>query len=129
MSRVRALILLFALLGNTAAAIAHAAGSSQQACCSGEICPVHKDRPGSQEKSHEDGRRGPDCLCGLDGSAANANAVGVAIAAHTAILQTQGVLPVPRKSDTLSLDFSTEIASGYALLLDQPPRSPGQRNF
>jgi hypothetical protein len=128
MNRVRALILLFALLGSTAAAIAHAAGSSQQACCSGEMCPVHRDHEGTHEKSHGDDNRGSDCLCGLDGSAPNANAVGVAIATHVAILQTRGAVLAPRKSRTLPLDFPSEIASGYALMLFQPPRSPSQRD-
>jgi hypothetical protein len=128
MNRVRAMMLLFALLVGTAAAVAQAVSSSSLACCAGKMCPIHKVHTGIQEKSHCGGVRSSDCPCSMDSSAANENAVEGPITTHAAIFQFRGALAVPKSSRIDTTELPTRIASGYVDSSEQPPRYLNQNN-
>ena len=128
MNRVRAMMLLFALLGGTGAAVVQTVSSSSLACCAGEMCPAHKVHTGTQEKSHCEGVRSSDCPFSMDSSAANENAVGGPITTHAAIFQFRTALAEPKSSRINTAELPTRIASGYVASSEQPPRYPNQNN-
>src|SRR5580700_4349285 len=128
MNRVRAMILLFALLGGTGAAVAQAACSSSQACCTGGMCPIHRSRINLRGKSHCDGMQNSGCLCTVDSSTAIRHVIGGPSATHAAILQPGGATPSPDDSCIVASGSPTRIASGYILFSEQPPRHADQNN-
>jgi hypothetical protein len=128
MDRIRAMILLFALLGGTGAAVAQAAFNSSLECCTGGMCPVHMGHTKPLGKSQCDGMRTSDCPCSMDSSAANGNKMGGLTATDTATLQRRGAMEGPKSSRSAPREFPTRIPSGYIFSSEYPPRVPVQDN-
>ena len=122
MNRVRAMILLLALLGGTGAAVAQAASSSSLGCCAGEMCPVNKVHSDIHAKSPCGSVRSSDCPCSMDSSAAKGSAMRGPITSQAAILQFPGVLAEPKNSRLAATEFTAGISTGYAVSSEQPPR-------
>src|ERR1700690_2884275 len=128
MSRVRAMILLFALLCGTGAAVAQTASGSSIKCCTGGMCPVHMRHAELQGKSHGGGMRSSGCPCSIDTSAANEHRIGGTTATHTATLQRRSTMAALKSSRNAPGEFSIRIRSGYDFSSEHPPRVADQDN-
>ena len=128
MIRVRAMTLLFALLGGAGAAMALAAYNPLAACCPGVMCPLHKNHTRLPGKSHCGGVRSSDCACSIDSSAAGGDVRGGATATHAAVLQSQTSLTAPKHSRITASEIRIRTAYGYVVSSELPPRLPNQNN-
>jgi hypothetical protein len=129
MNRVRGMILLFALLAGTGAALAQAACRSSRACCASGTCPLHKDRTGLEGKSHCDGVRGSGCACSIESSATANDILRVRGAIPpAAIMHPRDVMPSPDDSYIAATGSPTRIASGFVSSPELPPQYAGQNN-
>jgi hypothetical protein len=121
MCRVRAFILLFALLAGTGSALAQATQGQVLTCCADNMCPLHSHRAmhtTPQEKSANDGVPGFVCNCS---SNSESQKVTLPVLPEV-VLEFRQVLPALRDSRFDASAIFEPASPGFVLFPEQPPR-------